>query len=55
MLFRTKATVFEKPVVIKFENVSFKYSKTAKKFAACPEDVSIAALPPSNAQIFAAT
>ena len=29
--------------------------KRAKKFAACPEEVSIAAVPPSRAQIFAAT
>ena len=29
--------------------------KMAKKFAACPEDVSIAAAPPSSSQIFAAT
>ena len=28
---------------------------SAKKFAACPEEVSIAAVPPSNAAILAAT
>ena len=28
---------------------------SAKKFAACPEAVSMAAVPPSSAQIFAAT
>jgi hypothetical protein len=28
---------------------------TAKKFAACPEEVSMAAEPPSSAQILAAT
>lgn len=34
---------------------SLQMLNNAKKFAACPLDVSIAAAPPSIAQIFAAT